>query len=191
MTSRFPQITLLHGRGELPDGSVERLEAILRPKYDRVDFARPYIPDIPSGQAFGMMKEAYGGRLQPNSLIIGFERGGLLACALQSAFPVLHLSAVAINAPAFDISLRAEPCQNGYSRVALYSSVYAPIADRCDWMKLTPMAFNVPWLSDGVKEYYPIAYLVDAFIRGQDMDKEVSLMFPPPPFTDRKPFPGV
>lgn len=175
---RFPQIVLLHDRGDLPNGAVERLEAVLRAEYPMLDYARPFIPDVPSGQAFEGMKEYYVKRLQPNALLVGFGRGGLLACALQSEFPALHLSVFAINAPTFDISLRVQPCQNPYSRVSIYSSSYVPIVGRSDWTPITPLAFNVIWLSKGHTVFYPLAYLISSFAKNRDMAKEVSMMFP-------------
>jgi len=176
MNPRFTQITLLHGRDELTDGAVARLEETLHRTYPMTNYTRPLIPDVASREALAIFKEHHAKRLQPDSLIVGFERGGLLACALQSEFPALRLSAFAINAPTFDISLRALPWVNG--RAALYSSAYPPIKDRCNWASITPLAFDVPWLAQGHTNFYPLAYLISAFSKGLDMDREVRLMFP-------------
>ena len=51
-----------------------------------VSSVRPYVPDLAAAEAF-VWKQNYMRRIQPNALMVGFERGGLLACALQEVFP--------------------------------------------------------------------------------------------------------
>ena len=177
-TSRFAQIVILHDRNETSADSPTRLQAILHGTYPEIDISKPYVPDTPTAQAFVHVQRHYMSRIRTNSLLVGFGRGGLIACAVQEAFPALRLSVVAINAPTQDGGLEVRPCQNSSSRVALYSSAYTPIKGRADWYSYTPMAFDVPWLANGHNTYYPLAYLISAFAKSHDMDKEVSMMFP-------------
>lgn len=177
---RFPQITFLHGRGEPPGRSTEKLEAVLRETHPMVEYARPFIPDSDTVKALEWVERFYLYRIRQNSLLVGVERGGLIACAVQSAIPVLRLSVIAINAPTEDDKVVVEPCEP-HTRVALYSSAYEPIKGRCDWKEHTSLAYDVDWLAGGCKNFYPLAYLISAFSRGAGMDKEVSMMFPPRP----------
>jgi hypothetical protein len=174
----FPQIILLHGREDTPDGAVARLHGILSAAYPKLSYARPFIPDAMIEDAVEWVANQYVRRIQPNSLLVGFERGGLIACAIQSRFPALRLSVFAINSPTKEGSISATYCQHTYSRVALYSSEYPHIKGRCNWPELQPMAYDVPWLANGHKLDYPISYLISAYMRGADMEKEVALMFP-------------
>lgn len=175
--NRLNQITFLHGRDELPNGgTVERLETVLRSSYPRLDYARPLIPsDLDAKQAADFFERYYLYRLDPGSLLVGVERGGLIACAVQSAFPALKLSVVAINSPTEEDGLVVP----AFACLALYSSAYEPIKGRCDWKSLTPLAYDVPWLSEGCENRsYPLSYLISSYSHGGDMGKEVSMLFP-------------
>jgi hypothetical protein len=177
MTTIFKQITLLHGKDDLPSGSVLRLENLLRAAFPNMEFCRPLIPKLTAKDTVDFIKRNFMGRIKPNSLLVGLERGGLIACDLQSSFPALHLSVVAVNSPTREIGVQASPCQTSASRMALYSSAYLP--KECnDWYFYAPLNYDVEWLSKGVA-YYPVAYLITAFMGGRDMEKEVALMFPP------------
>lgn len=176
---RFSQITILHGKGDTPVGQVGRLESILRAAYPMIEFSRPLIPNLPTKEAYEWIAAQYVRRFKPNSLLIGMERGGLIASAIQTAFPVLHLSVVAINSPTSEGGVHASQCQAPMSRMALFSSAYPPLKNNCTWHTHSPLAFDCTWLSKGCDAYYPLAYLISAFMGGRDMEKEVSLMFPP------------
>jgi hypothetical protein len=112
-----------------------------------------------------------------DSLIVGFGRGGLLACALQQRVPVLRLSAFAINAPVSEGKVMAEMNESFYSRVSVYNSGYKPIKGNCNWAAHSSMAYDVPWLAHG-DAYYPTAYLISAYGRHADMEQEIKLIFP-------------
>jgi len=71
-----------------------------------------------------------------------------------------------------------EPYHSLQTRLALYSSAYAPIHGRCDWKAITSAAFDLPWLASGFKNFFALAYLVSAFSRNADMDKEIAMLFP-------------
>lgn len=176
---RFNQITLLSSPEELPGEGTERLETILRAAYPEVSVARPHMPYACSArEAVEFVRRNYTSRMQQHSLLVGLGQGGLIACAIQSDLPALRLSVVAVNAPTEAEGVIAGVCSNPTSRVALYSCAYKPIKDRCDWKTITPMAYDVPWLAQGITTLYPVAYLIAAYSRGLEMDKQVSLMFP-------------
>jgi hypothetical protein len=189
-TLRFPQIVILHGENDLPTGSPARLHSVLHGAYPDINFNMPFIPNYPTMDAFDFVRESYAPRIQTNALLVGFERGGLLACALQEKLPALHLSVFAINAPTHEGDIAAHPVSQPDSRVAVYSCAYEPIQLRCEWQTLTRMAYDVPWLSKG-NNYFALTYLISAYLRGKDMTKELEMMFPPEPILERKPYPGV
>jgi hypothetical protein len=176
---RFSQITILHGKTDTPNGQVQRLESVLKAAYPMLEFSRPLIPNVPTKEALDWIAAQYIKRIKPNSLLVGLDRGGLLACAIQTKFPALRLSAVAINAPTADNGVSASICLSSYSRMALYSSAYPPVKGVCNWQTFSPLAFDCSWLAKGCDAYYPLAYLISAFMGNKDMEKEVSLMFPP------------
>lgn len=179
MTPTFQQITILHDSDERPTGSPARLQTALASAYPKIRYATPLLPhSLNAKEAFDWAAKHYISRIGRGSLIVGFGRGGLVACALQSAFPALNLSVVAINAPTEEDGLQAKFFDQYYSRMVLYSAEYPRVKSRCDWGSLSPMAYNVNWLTSGNSAYYPLAYLVGAFMRGKNMDKEVSMMFP-------------
>lgn len=175
---RFSHITLLHGRDELPNGSVERLEALLRTSHPMVDYARPLIPaNLNTKAALQFVERFFVYRIPQDSLLVGVGRGGLIASAVQYKLPALRLSVAAINSPTDEDGVSAELWGH---RLALYSSVYKPIAGHCDWDVASPAAYDLPWLANGCENnLYPLAYLISAWARDAAMNKEVSLMFPP------------
>jgi hypothetical protein len=173
---RFSHITLLHGQDELPNGSVERLEALLRTSHPMVNYHRPLIPPhLSTKQALDWVERYFVYRMEPDSMLVGVNRGGLIAAAIQLKFPALRLSVAAINAPTDEDGVSAELWGH---RLALYSSAYKPIVGHCDWFVAAPLAFDLPWLAKGIENYYPLAYLISAWARGAPMEKEVALMFP-------------
>src|SRR5271154_6896874 len=107
---RFSQITILHGKDDNPNGQVQRLEAILKASFPMIGFSRPLIPNLPPKEAYNWVAAQYVKRFNPNSLLIGLERGGLIACAIQTAFPALRLSVVAVNSPTAEGGLFASQC---------------------------------------------------------------------------------
>jgi hypothetical protein len=175
--SRFEQITIFHGRNELPSGSTNRLQALLRGAYPATMFACPFVPpDLDAKQALDFVKKNYVGRMQVGSLLVGLERGGLIACAVQEGFPALRLSVFAVNAPTEADGVAAGQC-DPQRRVAVYSSKCPPIKNSCNWKAFTPLAYDVPWMTFG-KNAYPLAYLISVYNQGADLDKHVAMMFP-------------
>lgn len=172
--SRFSDVVWF-GRSD----AVARLSAVLDRKDPFVTHRTPYVPDVAAADALAFVTANYASKLKKGSLLIGLERGGLVACCLQRSFPALSLSVVAVNAPTREGDLITMPAVgNPGNRLALFSSAYKPIRGRCDW-DFTAQAFDVGWLRDGADSAsYPVSYLVSAYMRGLDMKKEVSLLFP-------------
>jgi hypothetical protein len=178
MKLNFSQITVLHDKNDSPAGSPATLLSIMQGAYPEISYSTPYLPPgIRTEDALDFLTDNYARMVHRDALLVGFGRGGLLACALQQRVPVLRLSAFAINAPVRDGTVRAEMNQNFYSRVSVYSSIYPPIKGNCEWDMHSSMAYDVPWLT---KEpaYYPIAYLISAYGRHADMEQEIKLIFP-------------
>ena len=85
----------------------------------------------------------------------------------------------AVNAPSADGPLRAQPVARlMHSRFLIYSP--GAVRGTCAWDSLNaPARAEAPWLERGVGgSYYALAYLISAFMRGLDMDREVRLLFP-------------
>jgi hypothetical protein len=176
---RFPQITLLHGKDDTPSGTVQALETALKSAHPMVQYARPLIPpDLTSAKAVEWFERFYLYRVPQDSLLVGIDRGGLIACAVQAGVPGLGLSVVAIDSPTQDETLIVDQCHGFHSRLALFSSAYEPIKGRCDWKIFSSLAYDLPWLAQGCKSFFPLAYLISAYSRNSDMDKEVAMMFP-------------
>jgi len=172
--SRFADVVWL-GRGD----TVARLSAVLDRKDPFVLHRAPYVPDIPAAEALAFVTQNYASKLRKGSLLVGLERGGLLACCLQRSFPALSLSVFAVNSPTREGDIITMPAVgNPANRAALFSSAYKPIRGRCDW-DFTAESLDVGWLREGLADaVYPVSYLISAYMRGSDMKKEVSLLFP-------------
>ncbi len=172
--SRFADVVWL-GQTE----AVARLSAVLDRKDPFVLHRTPYVPDVAASEQLAFVTANYASKLKRGTLLVGLERGGLVACCLQRAFPALGLSVFAVNSPTREGSLVTMPAVgNPTNRVALFSSSYRPIHGRCDW-DFTAQAFDVGWLRDGADNaVYGVSYLVSAWMRGSDMRKEVALLLP-------------
>lgn len=169
---RFSHITFLHDANDLPNGRVAQLADILKRQYPSITISRPYIPTVPTGEALSWVKQ-YVARVPAKSLIIGMGRGGLLACALQSNFPALNFSVVAVNAPTEEDGVYAS---ESLDRVVLYSSLYEPIKGRCDWQDLAMWSFEVSWLTSGQDAFYPTMYMISAYLQGDASSTALDLL---------------
>lgn len=184
MTVGFSQITILHDRQDSPAGTSINLLHAMQSAFPDIKYSMPYLPPgMATRDALNFLTDNYVRMVNPDSLIVGFGQGGLLACAVQQRVPVLRLSAFAINAPVCDGDVAAEMNRDWYSRIAVYSSSYPLIKGKCDWAAHASMAYDVPWLA---KEpaYYPLAYLISAYGRGSNMEQEVKMLFPMYPKPD-------
>lgn len=177
MKSRFTHVVFFHGAEELPNGMVAQLEDILKSAYSDVKFFRPYIPNVPSDEAYKCLAQ-FMPALKPNSLLVGIGRGGLLAARLQKSFPALHFHVIAINSPTVDATLSAGLFYP--DRAAFFSSLYAPIAARCNWANISPLSFDLNWLKSGKNHFHALCYLISAYMQGLDMIDTVAHLFPTP-----------
>jgi hypothetical protein len=178
MKLNFSQITILHDKNDSPAGAPASLLSVMRGAFPEIRYSTPYLPPgLPAQDALDFLTDNYMRMVHRDSLIVGFGRGGLLACALQQRVPVLRLSAFALNAPVSDGKVAAEMNENFYSRVSVYSSAFKPIKNNCNWASHSSMAYDVPWLANG-DAYYPTAYLISAYGRHADMEQEIKLIFP-------------
>ena len=102
------------------------------------------------------------------SVIFGVGIGGLLAAKLQEDYPDKWLFVVAINSPRSE-----EPIHLGglnSNRVAIYSSSYPPIIDRCDWGHYAGQSYDVPWLQHGIKNTkFGLAHLLTSYMQAEDL----------------------
>lgn len=178
MKLNFTQITVLHDKQDSPAGSPASLLRVMQGAFPEIKYSTPYLPPgMPAQDALDFLTDNYMRMVGRDSLLVGFGRGGLLACALQQRVPALRLSAFAVNAPVREGNVVAEMNQSFYSRVSVYNSGYKPIKGNCNWSECSSMAYDVPWLANGAA-YYPLAYLISAYGRHADMEQEIKLIFP-------------
>jgi pimeloyl-ACP methyl ester carboxylesterase len=176
MLSRFAGHYILHDRGT-PDDS-DKLAEIMSKKLgtDYYFFKRPQPPyefneDVDVELAYRWVKTYFLPDTLINSVILGIGIGGLLAAKLQEDFPARNLSVIAVNAPTAEGSISLEESPEG--RVALYSSLYSPLASHCDWSNYATQAYDAVWLSHGIKNTkYALAYLLSAYMRQEDISTE-------------------
>ena len=187
MTPRFNQIVVLPDRNE--NNSPTRLVSVLKQIYPQLNYSTPFIPPMSADD----MLHFIGGNsyfIKDDALIVGFGVGGTVAMALQKALPALRLSTFIVNAPTEAGKIKIEPDKKApaeqalsdapvfrIDRCAVYSSAYTPIRGKCYWKSIMTMAYDVPWLKDGMDAYYPLAYLISRYSTGSDMDQEVNMIF--------------
>ncbi len=139
------RIFLLHGKGGSPQGSVSKLEPLLRAAHPDAVFERPQMPhhdpDVPAEVSVEYLA---GMNLPQESIVIGISLGGLVAAKLQeSSRPDLRVACV--SSPTWADGVRLE--RTTANRLAIYSSNDQVIADRVsDWPALAE-AHNLFWLS--------------------------------------------
>jgi pimeloyl-ACP methyl ester carboxylesterase len=181
--SRFTGHYILHDRGN-PDAA-DKLADIMSKKLgtDYYFFKRPQPPyefneDADAAVSYRWLQTYLLPDTLINSVIFGIGLGGLLAAKLQEDYPARNLSVIAINAPTTEglISLDG----SAQSRVALYSNLYPPLADRCDWPKYATQVYDAVWLSHGItNQKYGLAYLLAAYMRQEDIATQVAALSAP------------
>jgi pimeloyl-ACP methyl ester carboxylesterase len=181
--SRFQDIYLLHGKGGSPDGTVAKLEKILRDGYPNVKMSRPLLPHhdilVPAENSLAWLDERFLPFIIPGALLVGVSMGGLLAAKLQELHPQANFSVFAVVAPTSLDKVHLE--KKMPNRVALYSSsADEVIRGRCEnWPELTDQAFDVPWLAHDVDiAKYRVAFLLSCYLKGLDMQQEINDLFP-------------
>jgi len=111
--------------------------------------------------------------LTENALIIGIGEAGSAAALLQERFPELNLSVIVINSAT---EFQQTKLQKTANRIALYSSDYPSIKNRCeDWPLLSDNSFDVKWLQYGILSEggnlckYSTTLLIVAYLKGPDV----------------------
>ncbi len=139
------RIYLLHGKGGSPQGSVSKLEPLLRGTYPDAIYDRPQMPhhdpDVPAEVSVDYLAAM---DVPQQSVVVGISLGGLVAAKLQElSRPDLRVACV--SSPTWADGVRLE--RHMENRVAIYSSNDEVIADRVsDWPALAD-AHDLPWLS--------------------------------------------
>lgn len=177
-TPNFSGVYLLHGAGESPD-NLDKIEARLC-NHVRVWVSRPTLahaaPGINAEQSSRTFRKT---GILPESLLVGFGLGGLVAAKLQELEPDLNLSVLAINAPTSDGSVSLKRTRQ---RTAMYSSKYPPLHGCANWGEYTEgfdSNFDVEWLRHGYGlKKYTLGYLISKVVRGKDLYFEVKTIFP-------------
>lgn len=139
------EIYLIHGKGGSPQGSVSKLEPLLREAHPECTYIRVLMPHhdprVPTENSVEYLKQM---SLARNARVIGISLGGLVAAKVQEdSRPDLFVACVSSPTWADGVRL-AKKMPN---RLALYSSKDEVISDRvAEWPDLAD-AHDYPWLS--------------------------------------------
>jgi pimeloyl-ACP methyl ester carboxylesterase len=139
------QIFLLHGKGGSPQGSVSKLEPLLREAHPEFLYHRLLLPHhdpaVLAEESVEYLREM---QLPKQSRLIGISLGGLVAAKLQEdSRPDLSVACVSSPTWADGVRLETKPPH----RIAIYSSNDNVIADRVsDWPQLAE-AYDLAWLT--------------------------------------------
>lgn len=163
------QIYLLHGKGGSPQGSVSKLEPLLREAHPEYMYQRLLLPHHdPNVAAESSVEYLRVFNLMREAKVIGISLGGLVAAKLQEdSRPDLQVACVSSPTWADGIRLEKKPAH----RVAIYSSRDEVIADRVsDWPALAE-AYDLSWLThDTDRNKERICELLSRWISGAPMD---------------------
>jgi esterase/lipase len=139
------QIYLLHGKGGSPQGSVSKLEPLLREAHPEFTYHRLLLPHSdPHVVAEASVRYLHDFNLMREALVIGISLGGLVAAKVQEDSR-LDLKVACISAPTWadGVKLQKKPSH----RVAIYSPKDEVIAERVsDWPNLAD-AYEFAWLT--------------------------------------------
>lgn len=160
------QIFLLHGKGGSPQGSVSKLEPLLREEHPEYLYHRLLLPhqdpNVLAEESVEYLREML---LPKEARLIGISLGGLVAAKLQeeSRFD-LRVACVSSPTWADGVRLAMKP----ENRVAIYSSNDDVIAGRVsDWPQLAD-AYDVPWLTHDTDAHKKrISALLNRWISGE------------------------
>ena len=162
------QVYLFHGKGGSPQGSVSKVEPLLRAVHPEFQYQRLLLPHHdPNVRAEASVSYLRDFNLMMDSFVIGISLGGLVAAKLQEeSRPDLRVAAISSPTWADGVQLRKHPG----NRLAIYSSNDEVIAPRTsDWPNLAE-AYNFPWLThdtDAHKER--ICQMLNVWLEGGDL----------------------
>jgi predicted esterase YcpF (UPF0227 family) len=159
------QIYLLHGKGGSPQGSVSKLELLLRACHPEYTYRRLLLPHHdPAVAAEASVRYLREFDLMRDSHVIGISLGGLVAAKVQEECR-LDLRVACVSSPTWADSVHL--LKKTANRVAIYSSNDEVIAGRVSEWPLLAEAHDLPWLThdtDAHKER--ICQMLDRWIGG-------------------------
>ena len=167
----FPAVYLLHGKGGSPNGTVKKLEEVLRRRWPELNFIRPEMAHHdPAAPAEASVEQLQQMDLPRNALVVGISLGGTVAAGLQEVGrDDLHV--IAVSSPTWADGVKLRQCSR--RRVALYSSNDEVIAPRVgDWPKLAAIFRDFPWLTHNTDQHFgPLSRLFAWYVEGTLTEK--------------------
>jgi pimeloyl-ACP methyl ester carboxylesterase len=161
-----PAVFLLHGKGGSPQGSVLRMENVLRTHWPELSFHRPLLPHSnPETPAERSVEFLRGLEIPRHALVIGISLGAIVAAGFQEqARP--DVQCIAISGPTWANGLRLERWME--NRVAIYSSCDPVIGARtADWPRLA-QAYEFAWLGHDTDPHLKyLVRLIDWYLEGR------------------------
>lgn len=139
------QIYLLHGKGGSPQGSVSKIEPLLRAAHPEFNYQRLLLPHHdPNVLAETSVRYLREFDLARDARVIGISLGGLVGAKLQEDGRA-DLQVACVSSPTWVDGVRlTKKLEN---RLAIYSSNDEVIAPRVsDWPSLAE-AYDLPWLT--------------------------------------------
>jgi hypothetical protein len=166
------QIYLLHGKGGSPQGSVSKLEPLLREAHPEYTYRRLLLPHHdPALAAERSVEYLREFNLMRESRVIGISLGGLVAAKLQEqSRPDLEVACVSSPTWADGVKLARKPSH----RLAIYSSNDEVISDRVsEWPQLAE-AYDLPWLTHNTDDHKErVCELLNRWIGGRPITPQL------------------
>lgn len=162
----IPAVYLIHGKGESPDGTVEKLQAVLEQHWPGLNFVRPDTPFFdPKQPADVAVKELLRMPMPRGSLLVGLGLSGLVAARLQE-LGRQDLQVIATSSPTWADGVTLE--SRAERRLAFYSSQDPIIGSRiANWPQLASFSQDLDWLDQETSKHLKyIARLFDWYVEG-------------------------
>ncbi len=162
------EVYLLHGKGGSPQGSVAKLEPLLRAEHPECTYVRVLLPHhdprVLAERSVEYLREM---NLAIDARVIGISLGGLVAAKLQEEFrPDLYVACV--SSPTWADGVHLE--KKMLNRLAIYSSNDEVIADRVAQWPVLAEAHDYPWLShDTDRHKERICDLLNRWLSGKPL----------------------
>lgn len=165
---KFGVIYLLHEKHGSPEGTVSKIQSAIEPINPGVRFVRPLLPhhdpETAPEEGVEFLKNL---RIPRGALLIGVNRGGLVAAKLQEeSRPDLHV--ICISSPTS--SGRVKLNEKMPNRAAFYSSGDEIIAGRVGRWPDLAKAYDLPWLTHDTDAHLDkLVKLIQGYINGDDL----------------------